>query len=179
MIRFIPYWLKNDVEIIDIADIDKSNLNGDMVIAGECPLSFKLLSEPDSAFWTFPLEPIISVSCKNNIVKRQVLKMNAVNSLRRGTVKELWSQDDYEINIGGIFKSPTNGIPSNDTRMLRKYCEAREVISVKNDFLNLFAIDRITIEDYDFPFSRGLKNQQFTIKATSDDFDINDLLIQS
>ena len=50
-------------------------------------------------YFQLPYEPLISVSGKNNIIKRDIAK--APNFV--GTVKEYWSQDDYEISITGTL----------------------------------------------------------------------------
>jgi hypothetical protein len=54
--------------------------------------------------------------------------------------------------------------------MLREYLEAAESVHIVCDLLNnVFEITRIAIESYDFPFTKGIENQAFTIKAYSDD----------
>ena len=90
----------------------------------------------------------------------------------RGSIKETWSQDDYEITISGILQGE-DLFKDKDTghiATLRKYLEAQEAIHITCDLLNnVFDIQRICIESYDFPFTKGLENQAFTIKAYSDD----------
>jgi hypothetical protein len=44
-------------------------------------------------------------------------------------------------------------------------------------FATIFNIERLVIEDFSLPFTKGVENQMYTIKAYSDD--LFDLLISS
>ena len=131
-----------------------------------------LKHDDEREWWTLPFDPVISVSGKNIIVRRNVLKMDD-SVIQRGSVKELWSQDDYEVNIAGVFIGNAGEIPENDLMKLRKYCEERKIVRVYSQLLDIFGIRRLAIEDYALPFTKGMENQMFTIKAYSDtDFDL-------
>jgi hypothetical protein len=131
--------------------------------------------ESDNEWWTLPLDPVISVSGKNAIVRRHVLKVDNAIENRRGTVKELWSQDDYEVNIAGVLIG-AGDLPEDDLRKLRGYMEARKVLNIQSRLLGLFGITKLAVEEYALPFTKGMENQMYTIKGYSDD--IFDLLIQ-
>lgn len=136
----------------------------------QCPLRLKRKSEPDTAFWTLPFDPVMSVSGGNNIVRTGVLKQDNANNERRGTIKEVWSQDDYTIQIAGLFMgNDQDDIPMDDLGKLRNLCEAREVIEVECDLLEIFNIRYIAIEKFEFAHTAGRQNQQFSITAYSDD----------
>ncbi len=127
----------------------------------QCPLKMRLEGEE---WWQLPYEPIISVNGKNVIVKKQVAKGRV-----RGSIKERWSQDDYQISISGIFMNPSGaGYPEDYVMKLKKLCEAAKV-QVMSPLFEVFSIDRIVIESYDFPFTSGPANQAYTINAVSDD----------
>ena len=131
-----------------------------------------LKHENESDWWTLPFDPVISISGKNIISRRNVLKMND-SIIQRGSVKELWSQDDYEVNIAGVLIGTAGEMPKNDLMKLRGYCEARKIVQVRSKLLRIFGIYRLAIEDYALPFTKGMENQMFTIKAYSDnDFDL-------
>ena len=107
-----------------------------------------------------------------------VLKVKHNNVERRGTVKELWTQGDYEISISGVLISNKNNeLPEDDLKKLRAYCEHRGAIEVYSPLFTIFNITKICIESYDFPFTKGMENQMFSIKAVSDDFETSNLLI--
>lgn len=110
----------------------------------------------------------------NNIIRTDVLKQDNAQSERRGSIKEIWCQKDYEIQIAGLFMSKSEeDLPLDDLAKLRMYCEARKVVEVECDLLEVFNIQRIAIETYEFAHTPGRKNQQFSIKAYSDDdFDL-------
>jgi hypothetical protein len=175
---FPPYFLLNKTKGITTVDsADYSELQGksdeeltEAIITNAkgipmvMPLQIKKITEPDSEYWTLPYEPLISITGKNVIVKRNVMK-----SKTRGTIKERWTQDDYEVNIQGILiSSDKDEYPEADIRKLRSYCEATS-ISVLCPLLEIFNISRLAIEDYEFPFTTGKENQGYTIKGMSDD----------
>lgn len=127
-----------------------------------CPLSLRL--EGEKEWWTLPYEPIITINGKNIIVKKQIAKGKV-----RGSIKERWSQDDYQISINGIFINPDgNAYPDEDVRELRRLCEAA-VVEVMCPLFEVFSIDRMVIESFDFPHTSGLQNQGFSISASSDE----------
>lgn len=128
------------------------------------PLSVKLKSE--TSYWLFPVEPMISVDGKNILVKRNVAKRK--NGF--GSVKEYWTQDDYSINIQGLITDSTlqHDYPREDITTLAKYCNAKEPLDVKCPLLELLGINRIVIESFSLPFTKGPDNQNFSIIALSD-----------
>lgn len=127
----------------------------------QCPLSMRLEGEE---WWQLPYEPIITINGKNIITKKQVAKAKV-----RGSIKERWSQDDYQISINGVFINPEGtGYPDEDVRELRRLCEAAKV-QVMCPLFEIFSIDQIVIEDFNFPFTSGPQNQAYSIQASSDD----------
>ena len=129
----------------------------------QCPLSFMI----DGVEWRLPMDPLVSVSGKNVIKRRYVAK-----SSNRGSIKECWSQDDYDVNISGVIIAEDAVKLAEHLSNLRKVCNMAESVEIVSEFLNnpsTFGINRIAIESYDFPFTKGLENQSFTIKAYSDD----------
>ena len=65
----------------------------------------------------------------------------------------------------------------NDIRKLRNYCEGRESVEVNSPLLTLFGIERIAIEQFEFPHTAGMENQQYNLTCSSDDFYKENLLI--
>jgi hypothetical protein len=129
------------------------------------PVKLRLNSEAENGGFQLPLDPLVSISGKNIIRRRYVAK-----SKMRGSIKETWSQDDYEITIAGLLQNEDQGYLNDDIFTLREYLEATESVHIICDLLNnVFKITRIAIESYDFPFTKGIENQAFTIKAYSDD----------
>lgn len=168
------YWL-NHPEVIKSIDSDTQlSASAAIGVPHACPLSLKWDHERE--WWQLPIEPVVTINGKNTIIKRNVLKTSSADIERRGSVKELWSQDDYEINISGVFIATDGRLPENDLRRLRNYCEGRQSIMVDSPLFTVFNIRRIAIEDFQFPFTKGIENQMFSLKATSDDFDEKELL---
>lgn len=135
-----------------------ANANG---VPMQCPLWMRLEGEE---WWLLPYEPIITINGKNVITKKQVAKGKV-----RGSIKERWSQDDYQISINGILMNPSgDGYPDKDVMALKRLCEAAKV-QVMCPLFEIFSIDQIVIESFDFPFTSGPFNQAYTIGAVSDD----------
>ena len=135
-----------------------ANANG---VPMQCPLWMRLEGEE---WWLLPYEPIITINGKNVITKKQVAK-----GMVRGSIKERWSQDDYQISINGILMNPNgDGYPDKDVMTLKRLCEAAKV-QVMCPLFEIFSIDQIVIESFDFPFTSGPFNQAYTIGAVSDD----------
>lgn len=135
-----------------------ANANG---VPMQCPLWMRLEGEE---WWLLPYEPIITINGKNVIAKKQVAKGKV-----RGSIKERWSQDDYQISISGILMNPKGtGYPDKDVMALKRLCEAAKV-QVMCPLFEIFSIDQIVIESFDFPFTSGPFNQAYTIGAVSDD----------
>lgn len=133
------------------------------------PVALKL-AKADSDWWWLPIEPIITISGSNTVVKRSVAKVSNSNYKRRGTIKELWSTDDYKIEIAGLLsKFDEWQYPTDDVRKMRELLEARSAISIKCELLEIFGIGKIVAESFDFPFTKGEENQAYRISALSDD----------
>ncbi|MDR0559132.1 MAG: DUF6046 domain-containing protein [Prevotellaceae bacterium] len=172
--EFPPFW-KNEIVKVFPADSPRSgieNYTGNLY-QDEVLLKF----EGESSWWTMPLDPVVSVTGKNVIARRNVARAGNDGD-RRGSIKEIWATDDYEINIAGIFIAKSGEVfPEAALRRLRRYCEAKQPVMIESRLLALFNISRIAIEDFSLPFTAGVENQMYTIKAFSDD--AFDLLIEN
>ena len=76
------------------------------------------------------------------------------------------------MNISGVIIAEDAVKLAEHLSNLRKVCNMAESVEIVSEFLNnpsTFGINRIAIESYNFPFTKGLENQSFTIKAYSDD----------
>jgi len=174
-VRHIPqleglkYW---DIKVFSnkgiVQRFREAHANG---IAMVMPIRLKLESWPD--WWTLPVEPLLSLKGRNQVAVRNVAKGKA-----RGSIKELWTQDDYTITIQGVLQNidDENAFPEAALSLLREVCEAREAVQIDCDMLRFFDIYRVVIEDYDFPFTSGEHLQNYTLKCISDD--ITDLLAE-
>lgn len=149
----LPIEDKSDEELNDV--IRHNAIGYPMVL----PLK---LAIPGEEGWLLPYEPIISITGKNIITRRQVNKGKI-----RGSIKERWAQDDYSIKIQGVLIGE-DGYPKGDVEKLRAYCEAAS-LEVENPLLDIFGISRLVIEQYDFPATTGSFNQNYSLTCHSDD----------
>ena len=160
-----PFWLDHPDRVKPFDE--KTTAYDGVKVPVMVPLRIKL--ENETTWWQLPYEPVITINGKNIIAKRNALRQKADGTIR-GTVKEYWGQDDYEITITGIFMSEMPGeIPEDEIRKLRKYCEAKSIILVESPLLTIYNINRIVIEEYSFPHTKGLENQMWALRCLSDD----------
>lgn len=160
-----PYIIlpKQDV-ITTVNDINKirESYAAFGVVHSQMPLRLKRSS--DREWFTFPVEPLVSISGKNIITRRTVAK-----SKEQGTVKERWSQDDYDVTIQGIMTEENQEkYPKGYIQSLLDLFNERQAVEVAQDILFIFGIKCLAIESASFPHTKGLGNQNFEIKAYSD-----------
>lgn len=169
-IPFLPF--QNEIGVNTGSVISSGSLwESDKVNADSqfFPLSFRKRI-PGEKWFTFPFEPMITISGKNNIVKRSVAKAPKLI----GTIKERWSQDDYKITITGALiglnerGAPEDTFPRKDFELLKDYCTAPEGLEVRCEPLQLLGINYLVIEDFNFPFTKGENVQAYELNALSD-----------
>lgn len=170
-----PYWLFNQpvvtsqdpseydelmmLEDAELEDMVRTNALG---VPMRFPLEISLVDQED--WWLVPIEPLITLTGRNIIVRRQVSKGKI-----RGSIKERWTQDDYQVKIeGALMDLKRDDYPRDDVQKLRNFCEAAK-LKVRCPLFEIFSINQIVVESYDFPFTTGIQNQQYTINAYSDD----------
>lgn len=142
------------------------------------PLSFSF-TESGKKF-LFPYEPMITISSGNTIAESNVAKQG---DAFRGTIKERWSANDWDITITGVLigsilrGSLEDCYPANQMKAMFEYLKAAKSIYVYNHALNELNILRVVIYDYSFPFTKGENVQAYEIKCKSDD--MFDLLINN
>ena len=142
-----------------LADVVRTNALG---VPMQMPVRLKL-EEPDAEEWLLPIEPMVSVTGQNIITRRRVNKGRV-----KGSIKELWTEDDYSVTIEGILMGSDGNYPTADVAKLRKFCEAGRVF-ILNPLLEIFGISHIVIEKWDIPFTSGNENQNYTLSGYSDD----------
>ena len=160
-----PYFLLRDTDGVRTADADeiRSEMTTVGTIKSVMPLRLKRSTDGILNWFTFPLEPLVSISGKNEIIRRTPAKGKGT-----GTVMERWSQGDYEISIQGIFIAAENEYPKESVQQLRNLFDTASHLDVEHDILLLFGITRLAIESVSFPHTKGLQNQNYEIKAYSD-----------
>lgn len=135
----------------------------------------------DGTNYLLPYEPMINIQGKNTIVRRNVAKAKGMI----GSVKERWNQADYEITITGVLIGSimtgdiSECFPIKDFERLRDFMTSVKALEVYCEPLQLLGINKIVIEDFSFPFTKGENVQAYDIKAYSDHshqllIDIND-----
>ena len=110
------------------------------------------------------LQVLLTVSQQRVIVKTAMQGRN-------GTVKEYISDGDYQVNIQGAFydRNPER-YPIENVSELLSLLRIPAAITVVSEYLSLFNISQLVVENYDFPQVAGHQNSQtFSIRALSDE----------
>lgn len=132
------------------------------------PLSIS--DKENGVYYLLPYEPMITISGSNKIIKRSVAKQNNLI----GSIKERWTQEDYQIIISGaLVGSLLTGdlsqcFPISDFERLRDFVTASQALFVRCEPLQLLGINRIVVENFSYPFTKGESVQAYEIKAVSD-----------
>ena len=79
-----------------------------------------------------------------------------------------FSSGIFKNNAVGFFANCSDEKSDEDVKALKRLCEAAKV-QVMSPLFEVFSIDQIVIESFDFPFTSGPNNQAYTIGAVSDD----------
>lgn len=137
------------------------------------PLSLSI--DEGDTFFLLPYEPMITITSKNNVIKRNVAKQDPdKNNTFQGTIKERWSRDDYQIQITGYLMgamlkgSVKDCFPIDDFKKLVEVLTSASSVQVTCPPLEQLGINYIVIEDFSLPFTKGENVQAYNIKAVSD-----------
>ena len=172
---FLPF--RNEEGVIAVSAEEYSNLwEADAALSKEqqfFPLSLSI--DGGKTYFRLPYEPLISISGKNVIAKRRVSKWNSESTKQlTGTIKERWSQDDYEITITGVLigsllrGNMEDCFPKDDFQKLRNILTHAKQVKVNCAPLELLGINNIVIDDFSLPFTKGENVQAYEIKACYD-----------
>lgn len=156
--------------------LDKKSLLGTPIYSS---LIFKALSGTDLNNLPEPVKKIVSqdfemtqilmvVNQSKNIVR------TAMNG-RNGTVKEYISDGDYSITVDGLIVGEFPLVyPSDSIKALKTFKELSQSIEVAGQFLSLFGITNVVVNDFSYHELEGFRNQvAFRILMWSDtDFKI-------
>lgn len=132
------------------------------VIHSQMPMRLRRMNDPES--FLLPFEPLVTISGKNTIIRRKVAK-----SQQSGTIKERWCQDDFEVTIQGVMTGKDESrYPEASISKLLELFDERQSVEVEQGILQLFGIHYLAIESASFPHTKGVNNQNYEIKAYSD-----------
>lgn len=105
---------------------------------------------------------LMNVSMSKNIKKTALEGFD-------GTVKEYIADGDYSVGITGALFSKDNIYPRDSMLKLNRLLKKKASIRVRSNFLQLFSINDIVIENYKFEAKESVGDSQFfEINAVSD-----------
>ncbi|NNV54525.1 DUF6046 domain-containing protein [Limnovirga soli] len=164
-----PTENKNTYQPNEIADTEfamTTNASGKALISalGTPVFCDMILMSQDGTQQLQLLWVLADVAMTRNIVK------TTING-RNGTVKEYISNGDYIVTLRGAFSSTfTRTYPKAQVEQLVKLCELPEPLKVVSEYLLLFNIHNLVVEDYSMGQIEGTPNlQRFEIKCSSDE----------
>lgn len=113
--------------------------------------------------WSLSIDAVlVDVSMTRNIIKTPIQGLS-------GTVKEYIADGDFDITIRGVLVSQDNAYPQDDFAMLLHLCKIQYALEVQSDYLQIFNIYNLVVEDYSFPQREGFENTQlFELRCVSD-----------
>lgn len=117
--------------------------------------------------WLLPYEPLVSVRGRAVITRRTVAKLR---DQRFGSVKELWTKDDYEITLRGRLHNHENPdqLPADMISRLDGLCSARKPLLIQCELLEVLGCTQVAIESWEFPETPGIGNVNYVIRGFSD-----------
>lgn len=114
---------------------------------------------------SLPNEPLIEIMGANRIIATPV-----AGGRRKGTVKEVISQDDHVLRIRGIIVNDDNVYPAAEVLALRTLLRSKKSLPVVNAVCRLHGISRILFERWRFFDMEGTPAAQaYEIYAISDE----------
>ena len=144
-------------------DIEKLGYSADSGVVMNIPVRLGILDGTE--MWTLPVEPIVSLRGKRNVAISNVMKKT-----RRGSIKEYWSIDDYEITITGSLRSKEADVyPAEQVARLKKILESKEPVQIQSMLTDAFGVYYIVPTSWDFGDDKGIEWQNYRITAISDD----------
>ena len=130
-----------------------------------CPLKLGLADQAEEEYFAFKADPVIAVSGGNQIATRQVAK-----SRMRGTIKESWAQEDWKIEIRGVLAGKDGNELAEQMQALKALLDADQTLCVVCPYLqDCYSIDRLVVQSYQFPATKGLRWQQVQLTCLSDE----------
>lgn len=158
-----PFFIPPQVNVIrSVKEIEPLGSQSTIVYLSQMPLKVKRIE--DKEWYTIPIEPLISISGKNNIIRRNVAK-----STEGGTIKERWSLDDFTVEIQGVLISKDEQkYPKEAVKQLVELFSNKSSLEVAHELLLHCGIKYLAIESLSLPHTKGLQYQNYVIKAYSD-----------
>lgn len=133
--------------------------------ANLCPLKLGLADQSEEEYFAFKVDPVIAVSGGNQITTRHVAK-----SRMRGTIKESWAQDDWKIDIRGVLAGKDADDLASQMQALKELLDSDQTLCVVCPYLqDCFSIERLVVQSYSFPATKGMRWQQFQLSCLSDE----------
>ncbi|MCY4418875.1 MAG: DUF6046 domain-containing protein [Cytophagales bacterium] len=127
--------------------------------------SVALRRDTREEWYTLPIEPMLSLSGGQHIIRRNTLGQ------QENTIKERWSQHDYELLLRGVIIGEEEAYPEEDVKRLRKIVEHEGSLHIMSQFTSAFGIRELAIYKTHFPHTPGIQNQAYEIRAYSDSSD--------
>ncbi len=159
-----PSWVGSNTKpfaLPNLKNITSELLNGSTAYFMQVTLSHQ------GENFTLPNEPLVGLSLAKTIVETAT-----VGKLRKGTVKEYITTEDYQISFRGVcFDDDDMDVyPSDQVDALNRLFDINDALEVENNpFFELFGIRNIVLKDIQFDEMAGQQGmQRYTISAVSD-----------
>ena len=132
-------------------------------ILGTPVFSDLILENKDRSLSQTLLWVLVDVKQTKNIVKTKVQG-------RDGEVKEYISDGDYIVNLRGAFVNTfQKSYPKEVVKQLIRLCQEKDALNVTSEYLLMFNIHELVVEEFNFSQEEGKQNiQKFELRCSSD-----------
>lgn len=166
-----------------VKELDFSDIMTSAGVEMRCPV--RLGRNLDySDIITLNPEPLVSVRASKTIARRNIAKLAprgptpGETVIQFGSVKELWSMNDYEISVEGIFQAfdkenpdvPVDKPPTEWVARFDSLMRAGQSLVISSWITDTLGITQISIDNWDLPHTDGLENQKYRFSGYSDQY---------
>lgn len=178
----LPFDLENSDSVFLNPDLQRSTFGtpifSNLILGDPDNESNNTYTDFDGNLINYPTLRIDTVMFVVNLSKN-IIKTSIQG--RNGTIKEYVSDGDFEIDATGALietgtsffgvpgASQSANFPEFDVDSLKQLALVPDSIRITSDFLSIFDIDDVVIENISFPQQQGKRNTQiFNMKMVSD-----------
>jgi len=158
-----PLIIPTPIPAIDVATVAETGVQMRMPMR---------LGQTPQGLWLLPYEPLVAVRGRNVITRRTIAKYNKERNAKRGfgSVKELWTKDDFEVVITGMLHDHArpDELPTAQITRLNDLCSLARPLAVTCSLFEALGIAEMVVDSWEFPATPGIGYQAYSIKAYSD-----------
>lgn len=157
------------IKIPDVIVVPETAIVPSTGVTMQCPVRLGIKAD-GSDLKTLPIEALVSARGRNRIIVRNVAKQKAGGVNQSGSVKELWTQDDYLVTVTGtLYSGDDDKYPEEWVTFLNGLFRSRKSLIIISKLTDTLGVRSIVVEEWEFPETKGVAYQNFQFRGISDD----------